>query len=421
VAFEIACVSALEIIDSIARPTLEVGIQLTDGTRASATVPTGPTLCPGHALELRDQDVTRFDGDGVLTARERIKHLIAPTLAGRPWFDLAEIDQALISLDADPDMPPLGANATLGVSIAVARALARSAGRSVHAWLPGTGQKRRLPLPVLSMLTGSALAPHHLSFADLMICPIGAPSMADAVRAGVEVYHAIHRRLDRDGLTMGVSDDGGFWCGLTKPEMALRLIINAIHDAGYSAGTDGIAIAIDVAASALRRDDGNYQVGNETLSSTDMISWYTELVDAFPIWSIEDGLSPDDILGWQSLTDALGGRVQLVADELCCAHPERIQRAADTGIANAAALKLDHVATVSQALQSLRLCNDLGYAQIITQSPGETGDTFIADLAIASGCGQLAAGAPARSERVNKYNRLIQIAANTSDLPFGMA
>jgi len=421
VAFEITCLSALEIIDSVARPTLEVGVHLADGARANALVPTGAPNRWSHAVELRDHDATRFHGDGVLTARDRIRREISAALLGRTWFDLAEVDQALASLDSDPNTPALGSNATMGVSMALARALAHAAARPLHAWIPNIGQPHRMPMPIFSMLSGKANIPNLLAFSSFLICPVGAPSLSDAVRAGVEIYHSLKRRLDHDGLSRGISADGGHWCGLSKPELGLRLLVNAIRDAGYPAGRDGIAIAIDAGASAMRREDGAYQVGNETLSSSEMISWYAELVDAFPIRSIEDGLGADDLLGWQSLTSSLGERVQLVGDDLLCSQPVRIQRAVDTGMGNAAAIKLDHVPTVSQALQSIRLCHDLGFGQVVTQSEGETGDSFIADLTIGSGCGQLSAGAPVRGERVAKYNRLIQIAAGSPDLPYGIA
>jgi enolase len=304
--------------------------------------------------------------------------------------------------------------------MALARALARSAGKPLYSWLPHTDLPLRLPVPLMSMLAGGANLPNRPAFASFLVCPVGAPSLADAVRASVEVYHALERRLARDGIGLGVSDDGGFWCGLTKPEQALRLIVNAIHEASYPASREGIAIGIDVDASLLHRSDGMYQIGPETLSTAEMISWYTELVDAFPLFSIEDGLGADDTVGWQSLTAALGDRVQLTGDEVICAQPARIQRAADTGIGNAIAVKLDQVGTITQAFEALRLAREAGYGQIVTGNRGETADTFIADMAVASGCGQFAAGAPVRGERVVKYNRLLQISAHTADLPFGL-
>lgn len=419
-AFEITDVRAIEILDSRGRPTLNVRVALADGTVAEAGVPSGASTGSREAVELRDGDPVRFGGGGVLQACENVNVEIAGGLAGRSWLDLAEVDQAMRELDGTPNKSRLGANAIIGTSMALARALAESEGKPLHQWLPGFGQPRRLPLPCFNVLNGGAHAPNPLDFQEFMICPLGAPSMAEAVRAGAEVYAALRKRLAAGGHATGLGDEGGFAPDLAEPEEVLELIVAAIGDAGYTAGSAGIGIALDPAASEFHTD-GGYRVNGAHLSSADMVARYAAMIERFPIWSIEDGLGEQDADGWKALTEELGERVQLVGDDNFCTNPAIISAAIADGIANAALIKVNQIGTVTETLEAMRICHQAGYGQMVSHRSGETPDTFIADLAVATGCGQLKTGAPARGERVAKYNRLIQIASQRPDLPYGLS
>lgn len=418
-AFEIERVQALEVLDSRGRPTLSVTIELADGTHAEAGVPSGASTGTREAVELRDGDPARFGGAGVLTAVGNVNGGLNATLSGRPWDDLAEVDQAMRDLDGTPNKARLGANAIIGTSMALARALATSAGRPLYEWLPGFGQPARLPVPCFNVLNGGAHAPNPLDFQEFMVCPLGAPSMAEAVRAGAEVYQALRRRLVAGGHATGLGDEGGFAPDLAEPEEVLELIVASIQDAGYPLGTTGVGIALDPAASEFYAD-GGYTVSGSRLSSADLIARYAAMLERFPIWSIEDGLGEQDAGGWQQLTAALGERVQLVGDDNFCTNPAIIAAAIEDGIANAALIKVNQIGTVTETLEAMRICHEASYGQMVSHRSGETPDTFIADLAVATGCGQLKTGAPARGERVAKYNRLIQIAAERPDLPYGL-
>lgn len=417
-AFEITQVEAIEILDSRGRPTLAVTVRLADGTTAEAGVPSGASTGTREAVELRDGDPARFGGAGVTTAVSNVNTAINQALTGRTWNDLAEVDAAMRATDGTPNKARLGANAIIGTSIALARALASSAQLPLYQWLPGFGQAQRLPVPCFNVLNGGAHAPNPLDFQEFMICPLGAPSMAEAVRAGAEVYQALRKRLIAGGHAAGLGDEGGFAPDLAAPEDVLELIVAAIGDAGYSTGTAGVGIALDPAASEFF-SDGGYTVNGVRLSSDEMIARYAEMVERFPIWSIEDGLGEQDPEGWKRLTAELGGRIQLVGDDNFCTNPTIIAAAIEDGIANAALIKVNQIGTVSETLEAMRICHDAGYGQMVSHRSGETPDTFIADLAVATGCGQIKTGAPARGERVAKYNRLIQIAAAEPGLPYG--
>jgi enolase len=417
--FAIASVSALEILDSRARPTLAVTVTLSDGTVASAGVPSGASTGTREAVELRDGDPARFGGAGVLTAVGNVNGEIAELLGGRSFDSLAEVDQAMRDLDGTPNKARMGANAIVGTSMALARALAASAGKELFEWLPGFGQAPRIPVPCFNVLNGGAHAPNPLDFQEFMICPLGSPSMAEAVRAGAEVYTALRKRLAAGGHATGLGDEGGFAPSLAEPEEVLAMIVAAIGDAGYATGPSGIAIALDPAASEFRQDDGRYRVNGQLLSSGDMIGRYAAMVDAYPIWSIEDGLGENDHEGWQQLTSRLGDRIQLVGDDNFCTNPAIIAEAIEDGIGNAALIKLNQIGTVTETLEAMGICHRAGYGQMVSHRSGETPDPFIADLAVATGCGQIKTGAPARGERVAKYNRLIEISAARPDLPFG--
>ena len=418
--FKIDNASAIEILDSRGRPTLNVTVRLGDGTVAEAGVPSGASTGTREAVELRDHDPARFSGLGVSNAAKNVNTEISQMLAGRSWESLAEVDQAMKDLDGTPNKARLGANALVGTSMAVARALAVSSGMPLYAWLPGFGQEMRLPLPCFNVLNGGVHAPNPLDFQEFMICPLGAPSMAEAVRAGAEVYQALRRRLVADGQSTGLGDEGGFAPDLAEPEDVLGLIVAAIQDAGYPIGPSGVGIALDPAASEFNQPDGTYKVNGKSFTSQEMISRYEEMVARFPIWSLEDGMGEADTAGWKALTAALGEKIQLVGDDNFCTNPAIITAAIDDHIANAALIKLNQIGTVSETLEAMRICHEAGYGQMVSHRSGETPDTFIADLAVATGCGQIKTGAPARGERIAKYNRLIQIESQRPDLPFGL-
>ncbi|MGB7982083.1 MAG: phosphopyruvate hydratase [Candidatus Nanopelagicales bacterium] len=419
-AHEFTDVCALEILDSRGRPTVQVSVTLADGSTGTAGVPSGASTGTREAVELRDGDKSRYAGGGVLTAVGNVNTEIAEALKGKSWNTLAEVDEALIALDGTPNKGRLGANAILGVSIATTRAMAASEGKPVYLWLPGFGQPMRMPVPCFNVLNGGAHAPNALDFQEFMISPLGAPSMAEAVRAGAEVYTALRKRLSAAGHNTGLGDEGGFAPNMAEPEEVLTEIVAAITDAGYTSGRDGIAIALDPAASEFHKD-GAYSVNGQTLSSEDMIARYTTMIDRFPIWSIEDGLGESDHDGWQKLTAALGERIQLVGDDNFCTNPKIITTAIADHIANSALIKVNQIGTITETLEAMKICFDAGYTQMVSHRSGETADSFIADLVVATGAGQIKTGAPARGERVSKYNRLLEIAAANPDLPYGLA
>ena len=418
--FGIGDVSALEILDSRGRPTLSVTVTLTDGSPGTAGVPSGASTGTQEAVELRDGDAARFNGAGVLHATDHVNTEIADHLKAHAYESLNQVDELMVALDGTPNKARLGANAIVGVSMALARALAASAGTPLYAWLPGFGQPARMPVPCFNVLNGGAHAPNALDFQEFMISPLGAPSMAEAVRAGAEVYAALRKRLAAAGHATSLGDEGGFAPDLAEPEEVLTVIVAAITDAGYTPGRDGVAIALDPAASEFATAEGTYRVSGQTLSSDDMIDRYAAMIDGFPIWSIEDGLGEADRDGWQRLTARLGDRIQLVGDDNFCTNPAIIAAAIDDGIANAALIKLNQIGTVSETLEAMAVCHRAGYRQMVSHRSGETEDSFIADLAVATGCGQIKTGAPARGERVAKYNRLMYIAADSPQLPYGL-
>lgn len=419
--FSIVSVSALEVLDSRGRPTVAVSLTLADGAVGTAGVPSGASTGSREAVELRDGDHSRFAGAGVLRAVEHVNGEIADLLRGRSWSSLGEVDTAMIEADGTSNKARLGANAIVGVSMALARALAVSAGRPLYAWLPGFGAPARMPVPNFNVLNGGAHAANALDFQEFMISPLGAPSMTEAVRAGAEVYAALKKRLAGSGHSTGLGDEGGFAPELAEPEEVLQVIVAAITDAGYAADRAGIAIALDPAASEFRQADGSYLVNGTKLSSGDMVERYASIIERFPVWSIEDGLGESDREGWQQLTERLGQRVQLVGDDNFCTNPAIITDAIADGIANAALIKLNQVGSVTETLEAMAICHRSGYAQMVSHRSGETPDPFIADLAVGTGCGQIKTGAPARGERVAKYNRLMEISAGSPEFAYGMA
>ncbi len=415
---QVAAVQAVEILDSRGRPTLSVTLTLSDGPTVRAGVPSGASTGSREAVELRDGDPSRYAGKGVLRAVAHVNGEIADALRGRPLHDLASVDRTLVELDGTDNKSRLGANAIVGVSMAAARGFAASAGLPLWRYLARDGAGPRLPVPHFNVVNGGVHAPNRLDFQEFMIAPIGAPTLAEAVRAGAEVYAALRLRLTAKGLATGLGDEGGFAPDIDAPEDVLMLLVDAIKDAGYSAGSAGVAIALDPAASEFFRD-GRYQVAGESLSSDDMIARYEELVDRYPIWSIEDGLAEDDWDGWVRLTERLGQRVQLVGDDLLVTNPRIVAGAIERRAGNAALIKVNQIGTVTETLETMGICRRAGWPQMVSHRSGETDDTFIADLAVGAGCGQLKTGAPARGERVAKYNRLVEIEAETG-LPYGL-
>lgn len=412
--FTLATLDALEVLDSRSRPTISVTLSLSGGPMVEAGVPSGASTGSGEAVELRDGDLHRFAGLGVRTAVGNVTGEICDALVGRSFADLAELDAALIELDGTANKSRLGANAIVGVSIAAARASAQASGQPLWRALCPDGVTPRLPVPHFNVVNGGVHAPNDLDVQEFMIAPVGAASIAEAVRAGSEIYGALRRLLSEKGLATGLGDEGGFAPQIARPEDVLDYLVQAIE----AAGRDGIAIAMDPASSEFYRD-GRYHVAGEALSSEEMIARDEELIDRYPIRLLEDGLAESDWQGWERLTARLGEKVQLVRDDLLCTNPVTIAQAITRSAGNAALIKVNQVGTVTETLEAMRICREAGWAQFVSHRSGETDDTFIADLAVGSGCGQLKSGAPARGERVAKYNRLIKIEAD-EQLPFGL-
>ncbi len=397
---------------------MAVTLTLSDGTVARAGVPSGASTGTREAVELRDGDEHRYGGAGVLKAVGHVNTDIADALVGRVFTNLDELDQALIDLDGTVNKSRLGANAIVGVSIAAARAFAWSEGVQLWEFLRPATTTATLPVPHFNVVNGGVHALNSLDFQEFMIAPLGAPSMAEALRAGSEIYGKLRGILSDEFSQTGLGDEGGFAPPIDQPERVLRLLVRAIEDAGYRADRSGVAIAMDPASSEFYRD-GRYHVAGESLSSADMVTWYEELVEAFPVWLLEDGLAESDWDGWRDLNDRLGDKLELVGDDILCTNPVIIADAIKEKIANAALIKVNQIGTVSETLEAMRMCRDAGWGQFVSHRSGETEDTFIADLAVGSGCGHLKSGAPARGERTAKYNRLLEIEAAAS-LGYGL-
>jgi enolase len=420
--YEVSAVHAREILDSRARPTLEVAVRLTSGAEGRAGVPSGASTGTREAVELRDGDPKRFKGAGVTKAAANVNGEINQLLSGRSWKTLEELDDAVIELDGTDNKGRLGANATVGVSMAAARAMASADGKPLYRWLAADESLLRLPVPNFNVVNGGAHAQNDLEFQEFMVSPLGAPDFAEALRAGSEVYLSLRSLLHSKGHSTGLGDEGGFAPNLSTPEEVLDLLMEAIAAAGYTPGPEGIGIALDPASSEMREPDGTYRYAAGTHLTTDgMIGRYEALTDAYPIWSIEDGLGENDWDGWEKLTAQLGDRAQLVGDDIFVTNPSIIREAISKKVGNSALIKLNQIGTVTETLQAIAVCRDAGYTQFVSHRSGETDDTFIADLAVASGCGQIKTGAPARGERVAKYNRLAGIEAEVPGLPYGLA
>jgi enolase len=421
-AYEVSNVHALEILDSRGRPTLEVSLQLASGAQGIAGVPSGASTGTREAVELRDGDPKRFKGAGVTKAVGNVNGEINKLLSGRAWKSLEELDKAVIELDGTENKSRLGANATVGVSMAAARAMAQADGKPLYRWLSPDESLLRLPVPSFNVINGGAHAQNDLEFQEFMVCPLGAPNFAEALRAGAEVYQTLKSLLHSRKYATGLGDEGGFAPDLSTPEEVLDLLVEAITAAGDTPGRDGIAIALDPASSEMREADGTYRYSTGTRKTTDeMIERYDLLTTNYPIWSIEDGLGENDWDGWEKLTARLGERIQLVGDDLFVTNPAIIREGISRKAANSALIKLNQIGTVSETLEAIAVCRAAGFTQFISHRSGETADTFIADLAVASGAGQIKTGAPARGERVAKYNRLVVIEAEVPGLPYGLA
>ncbi|MGH3906760.1 MAG: phosphopyruvate hydratase [Pseudonocardiaceae bacterium] len=405
-------VGAREILDSRGNPTIEVEVALDDGTLGRAAVPSGASTGEHEAVELRDADPQRYLGKGVERAVQAVLDEIGPELAGIEAIEQRVVDEKLVNLDGTPDKSRLGANAILGVSLAVAKAAAESSGLELFRYVGGANA-HVLPVPMLNILNGGAHADTGVDVQEFMIAPIGADSFSEALRWGTETYHALKSVLKSQGLPTGLGDEGGFAPDLPCTRDALDLITTAVEKAGYTLGED-IVLALDVAATEFFAD-GVYTFEKTERSAEQMIAFYSELIDAYPLVSIEDPLAEDDWYGWVRLTAEIGDRVQLVGDDLFVTNPERLEEGITRRAANALLVKVNQIGTLSETLDAVALAQSYGYRCMMSHRSGETEDTTIADLAVAVGCGQIKAGAPARSERVAKYNQLLRIEETLGD------
>jgi enolase len=406
---------AREILDSRGNPTIECDVTLASGVMGRAAVPSGASTGAHEALELRDGDPARYLGKGVRTAIANIGGTIAPALLGVDATDQVLIDRAMIELDGTPTKQKLGANAILAVSMATARAAAADVGLPLYRYLGGP-LARVLPVPLMNILNGGAHASNTVDFQEFMIVPIGAPTFADALRMGAEVFHSLKSVLSKRSLATSVGDEGGFAPNLRNDEEALQVIIEAIERAKYRPGTD-VALALDVAASELFVS-GEYvfkKSGAGTRSAEGMIELYTRWLNEYPIVSIEDGLAEDDWTGWAMLTKELGERCQLVGDDIFVTNTERLGRGIETSVANSILIKVNQVGTLTETLEAIEMARAAGYLSVISHRSGETEDTFIADLAVSTGAGQIKTGSVSRTDRIAKYNQLLRIEEQLGD------
>jgi enolase len=407
----IEAVGAREILDSRGNPTVEVEVLLDDGAFARAMVPSGASTGQFEAVELRDGG-DRYLGKGVQHAVDAVIQTLGPAVEGLDADDQRLVDQAMLDADGTPNKAQLGANAILGVSLAVARAAADSAALPLYRYVGGPNA-HLLPVPMMNILNGGAHADSNVDVQEFMIAPIGAPTFKEALRYGAEVYHALKKVLHDKGLATGLGDEGGFAPNLDSNRAALDLIAEAVAAAGYELGTD-IALAMDVAASEFY-EDGSYVFEGAPKTSAEMVAYYADLVASYPIVSIEDPLDEEDWDGWKQITDELGAKVQLVGDDLFVTNVERLQRGFDGGQANALLVKVNQIGSLTETLDAVELAHRNGFRCMMSHRSGETEDTTIADLAVAVNCGQIKTGAPARSDRVAKYNQLLRIEEELGD------
>jgi enolase 1/2/3 len=403
-------IKAREILDSRGNPTVEADVICSNGIMARAAVPSGASTGEHEAVELRDGDSDRYGGKGVLNAVKNVEESIAPALIGHSVTDQLAVDGVMIELDGTGNKSSLGANAMLAVSLACARAGAQASNQPLYRYLGGP-LARVMPVPMMNILNGGAHATNSVDFQEFMIVPVGAESFADALRMGAEVFHSLKKVLVKRKLATGVGDEGGFAPDLRDDEEAVKVILEAIDGAGYAAGKE-IALALDVAASELYTDDGVYTFKKSSGAKKDaqgMIDLYQSWLDEYPIVSIEDGLAEDDWEGWAKLTAAIGDRCQLVGDDIFVTNTERLARGIESGVGNAILIKVNQIGTLSETLEAIEMARAAGYLSVISHRSGETEDTFIADLAVATGTGQIKTGSASRTDRVAKYNQLLRI------------
>lgn len=415
-------IKALEVLDSRGNPTVQVEVITEEGTNGVAMVPSGASTGSFEAVELRDGDKSRYLGKGVLKAVENVNKIIAKELEDMNVFEQAEIDKKLIEIDGTENKGKLGANATLGVSLAVARAAANSLGMSLYKYIGGVNAKT-LPVPMMNILNGGKHADNTVNIQEFMIMPVGAKSFSECLRTSAEIYHTLKKVLKAKGLETGVGDEGGFAPNLSSDEEALKLIVEAISRAGYKPGED-VVLALDVAstemydeAKKIGKEGCYYFWKTEELKTEDeMIEYLEDLANKYPIISIEDGLAEEDWEGWRKLTEKLGNKLQLVGDDLFVTNIKRLQKGLDNKIANSILIKLNQIGTLTETLDAIELAKKNGYTAVVSHRSGETEDTTLADVAVATNAGQIKTGAPCRTDRVAKYNRLLNIEAELGDL-----
>ena len=408
-------VHAREILDSRGNPTIEAEVALASGVSATAAVPSGASTGEHEAVELRDGDATRYGGKGVLDAVRNVNETIGPRLEGMEATDQIALDGEMIDLDGTPNKGRLGANAILSVSMAVARAAARDAGIPLYRYLGGA-MAHVLPVPMMNVLNGGSHAPNNVDVQEFMIVPIGAETFREGLRIGVEVFHALKKVLAKQGLSTAVGDEGGFAPMLKSNEAALEALMAGIEAAKYRPGED-VVIALDAAASVFYKE-GRYvftKSDNASRTAEEMVALYTSWADRYPIVSLEDGLAEDDWEGWGKLTEALGDRIQIVGDDIFVTNMDRLARGIDEGIANAILIKLNQIGTVTETLECIDLARRSSYGTVISHRSGETEDTFMADLTVAVGAGQIKTGSASRTDRVAKYNQLLRIEEELGD------
>ncbi|MBQ9280532.1 MAG: phosphopyruvate hydratase [Clostridia bacterium] len=412
---EIDGVRALEVLDSRGNPTVQVEVITEDGSIGVAMVPSGASTGSFEAVELRDGDKSRYLGKGVLKAVENVNEIVAPRLVGMNAFNQAEIDRTLIEIDGTENKGKLGANATLGVSLAVAKAAANALGMELYNYIGGTNA-RKLPVPMMNVLNGGKHADNTVSSQEFMIMPVGAPTFTEALRWCAETYHTLKSILKEKGLATAVGDEGGFAPNLSNDEEALQLLVEAIERAGFKPGED-IALATDIASTEMYDEakkigeEGKYYFWKtkELKTADEMIDWIVSLTEKYPLISIEDGLAEEDWESWKKLTDRVGSKVQLVGDDLFVTNIKRLQKGLDNGVANSILIKLNQIGTLTETLEAIELAHKHGYTAVVSHRSGETEDTTLADVAVATNAGQIKTGAPCRTDRVAKYNRLLNV------------
>jgi enolase len=408
-------VVAREILDSRGNPTIEVDVYLEDGTMGRAAIPSGASTGTREAVELRDGEADRYGGKGVLRAVENVNDVIANEVAGMEVTNQAMIDKLMTDLDGTPNKGKLGANAILGVSLAVAKAAAAWTGLPLYRYLGGVNA-RRLPIPMMNIMNGGKHADNNVDLQEFMVMPVGASSFAEALRMGAEIYQALKQVLKGRALSTAVGDEGGFAPDLPSNESAIETIVEAVRAAGYQPGADA-AIALDPAASEFY-EAGRYHLAGEkrSLSSEQMVDYYAALVDKYPIVSLEDGLAEDDWEGWALLTRRLGQRLQLVGDDLFVTNTEYLRKGIEVGVANSILIKVNQIGTLTETLDAIEMAKRAGYTAVVSHRSGETEDATIADIAVAANTGQIKTGAPARTDRVAKYNQLLRIEEELREL-----